>query len=273
MLRNWRNNIMDSKSIVEDSTSENLPLRKRMKIFHSNETVDLNKPKMEQLTFDRITKNFGLQHVSEDIFKLLGKKSLMDARLVNSSWKNVLDQPMFWLNKLKPGRMSVYTWKISNFSGCPEKMGEVLESSTFSTRSTDKIKWCLKVFPKGLDEESKDHLSLHLQLVSCNEKEVWAKFKFGILNAKGEETKAMESKRAFKFMQGKDWGFKKFIRRNFLLDENNGLLPDDNLTIFCEVTLMPPSKNEKFGNKKHHRSSNLIPKMYLLVLMKFYPWH
>ena len=106
----------DSKSIVEDSISENLPLRKRMKIFHSNETVDLNNPKMKQLTFDRITKNFGLQHVSEDIFKLLGKKSLMDARLVNSSWKNVLDQHMFWLNKLKSERISVYyTWKISNF--------------------------------------------------------------------------------------------------------------------------------------------------------------
>ena len=175
----------DSKSIVEDSISENLPLRKRMKIFHSNETVDLNNPKMEQLTFDRITKNFGLQHVSEDIFKLLDKKSLMDTRLVNSSWKNVLDQPMFWLNKLKSERMSVYTWKISNFSGCPEKMGEVLESSTFSTRSTDIIKWCLRVNPKGLDEESKDYVSLYLLLVSCNKKEVSAKFKFGILNAKG----------------------------------------------------------------------------------------
>ena len=97
----------DSKSIIEDSISENLSLRKRMKIIHSNETVDLNKPKMEQLTFDRITKNFGLQHVSEDIFKLLDKKSLIDARLVNSSWKNVLDQPMFWLNKLKSGKMSL----------------------------------------------------------------------------------------------------------------------------------------------------------------------
>lgn len=36
-------------------------------------------------------------------------------------------------------------------------------------------------------------------------------------------------------MQGKDWGFKKFIRRDFLLDEANGLLPDDKLTLFCEV--------------------------------------
>ena len=137
---------------------------------------------------------------------------------------------------------------------------------------------CLRVNPKGLDEESKDYLSLYLLLVSCPKSEVRAKFKFSILNAKGEETKAMgkcylcltlfshpatlyidklwiwfdlflsnpkynffffftpESQRAYRFVQGKDWGFKKFIRRDFLLDEANGLLPDDKLTLFCEVS-------------------------------------
>jgi hypothetical protein len=44
-----------------------------------------------------------------------------------------------------------------------------------------------------------------------------------------------ESQRAYRFVTGKDWGFKKFIRRDFLLDDANGLLPDDKLTIFCEV--------------------------------------
>lgn len=45
--------------------------------------------------------------------------------------------------------------------------------------------------PKGLDEESKDYLSLYLLLVACNKQEVRAKFKFSILNGKREETKAM----------------------------------------------------------------------------------
>jgi len=47
------------------------------------------------------------------------------------------------------------------------------------------------VNPKGLDEESKDYLSLYLLLLACNKSEVRAKFKFSILNAKREETKAM----------------------------------------------------------------------------------
>ncbi|RXN12777.1 speckle-type POZ -like isoform X2 [Labeo rohita] len=128
-----------------------------------------------------------------------------------------------------------YMWTINNFSFCREEMGEVIKSSTFSSGANDKLKWCLRVNPKGLDEESKDYLSLYLLLVSCPKSEVRAKFKFSILNAKAEETKAMESQRAYRFVQGKDWGFKKFIRRDFLLDEANGLLPDDKLTLFCEV--------------------------------------
>lgn len=48
-------------------------------------------------------------------------------------------------------------------------------------------------------------------------------------------TDYLESQRAYRFVQGKDWGFKKFIRRDFLLDEANGLLPDDKLTLYCEV--------------------------------------
>jgi len=136
-----------------------------------------------------------------------------------------------------------YMWTISNFSFCREEMGEVLKSSTFSAGQNDKLKWCLRVNPKGLDEESKDYLSLYLLLVSCNKSEVRAKFKFSILNAKREETKAMESQRAYRFVQGKDWGFKKFIRRDFLLDETNGLLPDDKLTLFCEVSVVADSVN------------------------------
>ena len=139
-----------------------------------------------------------------------------------------------------------------------------MKSSSFSANSNDKLKWCLRLNPKGLDEESKDYLSLYLLLVTApNSKcETRAKFKFSILNSKGDETKAMESQRAYRFVQGKflffgakmmiemrsfvlgkDWGFKKFIRRDFLIDEANGLLPDDKLTLSCEVSVVADSVN------------------------------
>ena len=45
-----------------------------------------------------------------------------------------------------------------------------------------------------------------------------------------------ESQRAYRFVQGKDWGFKKFIRQDILFDEANVLLPNDKLTLYCEVS-------------------------------------
>ncbi|XP_054580812.1 speckle-type POZ protein-like [Eptesicus fuscus] len=130
-----------------------------------------------------------------------------------------------------------HMWTISNFSFCRQEMGEVIQSSTFSSEANDQLKWCLRVYPKGINEESKNYLSLYLILLSCPKSEFWAKFKFSILNDKGEETKTLESRRAFRFVQGKDWGFKKFIPRDVLLDEDYRFLPDDKLTLFCEVSV------------------------------------
>ena len=50
---------------------------------------------------EAIIKTPELQHISDDIFKFLDKKSLNNCREVNSSWKKVLDNPLFWLNKLE----------------------------------------------------------------------------------------------------------------------------------------------------------------------------
>merc|ERR1712168_951918 len=155
-----------------------------------------------------------------------------------------------------------YMWTISNFSFCREEMGEVLKSSTFSAGASDKLKWCLRVNPKGLDEESKDYLSLYLLLLACNKSEVRAKFKFSILNAKREETKAMQSQKAYRFVQGKDWGFKKFIRRDSLMTDNNGLLPDDTLTVFCEVSVVQEPKSVS-GQRAEGRIGHVVPEATL----------
>ena len=64
---------------------------------------------------ENFTKVPGLRGISEDIFKLLDKKSLMKCRLVNSSWKNVLEQPIFWLKKMKLENVPMnvqQSWKI-----------------------------------------------------------------------------------------------------------------------------------------------------------------
>ena len=66
---------------------------------------------------EAITKNPGLLHISEKIFKVLEQKCLLDCRMVNKSWKEVLDQPIFWLKKLNSNNNVVSKdkfryWKI-----------------------------------------------------------------------------------------------------------------------------------------------------------------
>ncbi|KAL3076820.1 hypothetical protein niasHT_033722 [Heterodera trifolii] len=53
------------------------------------------------------------------------------------------------------------------------------------------LKLRLRINPKGLDEESKDYLSLYFLLIQCNNTEVHAKFKFGIMNANGDEGRVL----------------------------------------------------------------------------------
>ncbi|KAI6176753.1 Protein roadkill [Aphelenchoides bicaudatus] len=135
-----------------------------------------------------------------------------------------------------------YVWSVHNFSIFHDDFGE-LKSSTFGMDSKEKLRFCLRINPKGLDDESREYLSLYLLLVQSNKADIRAKFKFSILNADKEESRAMESQRFYRFIQGKDWGFKKFIRRDFLLDEANGLLTDDKLMIYCEVSIVADASN------------------------------
>ena len=50
---------------------------------------------------DVFTKNPGFQYIAEDIFKILDKQTLTNSRLVNHSWRKILNKPIFLLKKLK----------------------------------------------------------------------------------------------------------------------------------------------------------------------------
>ncbi|XP_063089716.1 speckle-type POZ protein-like [Cavia porcellus] len=144
-----------------------------------------------------------------------------------------------------------YMWTISIFSFSLKEIGSAIESSTFSPEANDNLKWCLRVYPKGINEESKDYLSLCLALISCPMREAWAKFTFYIVNDKGQNTKGLSSQEIQRFDPGTEWGFRKFILRDFLLDATNGLLPDDKLTLFCEVKVTKDTTDSFSLNNKN----------------------
>uniref|UniRef100_A0AAQ4PIH7 Uncharacterized protein n=1 Tax=Gasterosteus aculeatus aculeatus TaxID=481459 RepID=A0AAQ4PIH7_GASAC len=97
-----------------------------------------------------------------------------------------------------------YTWTINNFSFCREV--------TFSFGANDKLKRLLKAAHRSPDEESKDYR----------------------LDSAGKETKSNTALPGQRQTPREGLGFRKFIRRDFLVDEDDGLLPDDKLTPFWE---------------------------------------
>ncbi|KAH0506050.1 TD and POZ domain-containing protein 1-like [Microtus ochrogaster] len=76
-------------------------------------------------------------------------------------------------------------WTIRNICFILEEMRESIRSPAFSIGGTNK--WCLRVHPKGVDEESSDYLSVHLELLSSPKSPLMVRFMFWIMNATGEK--------------------------------------------------------------------------------------
>lgn len=144
-----------------------------------------------------------------------------------------------WAYKLFSIQNFSCSWTIHNFRFILEKMRDSIRSPTFSTGDDDK--WCLRVHPKGINEESSEYLSVNLEFLSSPKSSITARFKFWMIKAKGENNEPVTRQKAFRFLPGYQRGFKMFILRDFLLDHSHGLLPEDQFTLLCMGILVPYS--------------------------------
>lgn len=124
-------------------------------------------------------------------------------------------------------------WSIKNFSLCNKATGEFIESPTFSSADNDQIMWYLKLYPKGKTEEDKDWLSLSISLRCPKELRVEAEYKISFINDKNIETNVIM--RRDTFLNHKSWSYHRFIKRDIVVDENKGLLPNNTLSITCTI--------------------------------------
>jgi hypothetical protein len=134
-----------------------------------------------------------------------------------------------------------YRWTISNFSFFVEETEEYITSPVFSLKDNDKMTWCLRVYPTGVDEKNKDYVSLYLILLSCEKGSVWAKFEVCILNAKGEKCNTERIPSFSRILQYQALGFEKFIIRHTFLSLAQVLTPDDKFTVLCKVSVLQDS--------------------------------
>ncbi|XP_055840544.1 protein roadkill-like [Episyrphus balteatus] len=139
-----------------------------------------------------------------------------------------------------------FTWTIDNFRYLQHKTGEALRSSTFSAGCDHESKWCLRLYPKGDSADSKDYIALYVEVTDKLRKSgLLARFTLSILDAHRQKTnQAGENMEYINFKNGSEArGYPKYISRGFLLNEANGLVPGNRLTIFCEVQILSDSVN------------------------------
>ncbi|XP_044010029.1 speckle-type POZ protein-like [Aphidius gifuensis] len=137
-----------------------------------------------------------------------------------------------------------YDWTIKNFVFHDDK----IESSEFSSGLANiNDKWCLKIFPKVILDDT-EFVSVQLKLLDCaaDVPEIVAHYKVSILTLNNEEVNAQSSLSPLRFSSKNTSAIvRRFVKREDLfgrLWESTKLLPNDSLTILCEIKLLVDDK-------------------------------
>ena len=149
-----------------------------------------------------------------------------------------------------------FTWTIEGFINRPEEHGEFIESASFCIIGPDDktTEWKIRVYPKGYMSNPDPAIFLKKSCKGENSFEITANITLSVVNIRKEKCQTMTNS-SKKFDSNKRWhGW----RYRFLENESE-LLPDGNLTIFCEVTIFGPEKTvsgSKFPEENISRRDN-----------------
>jgi hypothetical protein len=142
------------------------------------------------------------------------------------------------------------TWTIKRFLLLVEssKSKDSLESPKFEIKVVDgdgkptTTVWFFQCYPAGNVEESTDHVSLYLRLISLGQlkaKSIGAEVKLGVKN-KSFSTKFTRDWKLPTFL-----GCPEFISHANITSKPGNYLTDDSLIIWCKITLGPLSYPSK----------------------------
>lgn len=141
----------------------------------------------------------------------------------------------------------IYTWKVKNVKRYETGyyIGTCLTSPIFYTGEENEFGWLIELYPCGSDIASKDYVSIRPVLFTNNtedhKKEIFVTM--SIVNKEGEGIVVR------KIQLGPETGFSTiqntnaddvvimngYLRQDFIFNENNGLIPNDELTIVFKM--------------------------------------
>ncbi|KAH9384180.1 hypothetical protein HPB48_026173 [Haemaphysalis longicornis] len=129
-----------------------------------------------------------------------------------------------------------YHWTVHDFCSHGEKMGDTLESSTFSTGTDGKLTWRLELCRDYRYDEFLDRIptfSVGLRLASCQLSHVDVDCRVSVLDSKGGETATKYLKR--RFYPSDNVSVLLSDESGQYFDMSDAVSPDDTVTIRCEM--------------------------------------
>eukprot|EP00088_Acartia_fossae_P068928 TRINITY_DN8858_c0_g1_i1.p1 TRINITY_DN8858_c0_g1~~TRINITY_DN8858_c0_g1_i1.p1 ORF type:complete len:394 (+),score=91.00 TRINITY_DN8858_c0_g1_i1:45-1226(+) len=148
-----------------------------------------------------------------------------------------------------------HAWSIARFSRKMEMdNGEELKSGVFSIRTKDRqTDWFLRINPNGEEKSCKGFVSLFLYKDGCCEVPIDADIIFNIIDKDGNRTRAKRCEYTFdKDLQSDNRGFAKFVSHSELRHPHLNLLPNDTLTLLCEISITGDNIVLSGSNKPIH---------------------
>mgnify|MGYP003330305082 CR=1 FL=1 len=142
---------------------------------------------------------------------------------------------------------TAFTWTIEDLESRPQKTGDdPIYSSKFLVKNPQRKESFgqMMLHPKGERKETKDYLSLYLNINSSLSLRV--KFKLSIVDSKSKKTRTGGATKLFD-NKNPTWGQDEWELRSTIIN-NPDLLPEGHLTIFCVVAVYGPE--ETFSGTK-----------------------
>jgi len=169
-----------------------------------------------------------------------------------------IDTASWCRNKFNEDVKHTFAWTIERYSERQEANAQFLWSSKFTIRADDQVShWKMKLYPKGDTPEATGFVSVYLS--NQTDSEVKARYEFTILDhSHNKQNKVKSNFTQFK-AKPDSWGFRKFVSTEFLKSRATQWLPNDSLTIVCDVSIIG-QEIQVSGSKYPEDTKQMKPK-------------
>ncbi|CAL1279456.1 unnamed protein product [Larinioides sclopetarius] len=127
-----------------------------------------------------------------------------------------------------------FVWKIKNFSFCNQMKDKNLDSPKFTAHCLKNTEWFLRVYPRGRMFDCYIPGFLRRTESSDGPQSVEIDYILTVLSADGSIMFLREIT-GHSFERGSGFGFPDFVRRDDIFENQNLCLPEDTLTIKCQM--------------------------------------